>query len=157
MLLIDCFMLLSSINRVFYNMSISDVIYKSRCNIMEVLRNIFQRIFHRWADDPKNQQFFVKMLFAVFSAIICSVCGRAFAGIRGLMFGILIYILTLFIIVYLLEIDPETLGGRVNLIKDTLFSYLLLWVLLWTLFYPFFIPQYLLDELIIMISTTPIS
>ncbi len=81
----------------------------------------------------------MKMTFAIVSALICSLAGRAFAGLRGLVFGILVYILSLYVIVYLLEIDPEVLGGRSKLISNSLVSYILLWVLLWTIMYSFVI------------------
>jgi hypothetical protein len=114
---------------------------------MEVLRNGFQRLFGKWADKPKDQQYYVKMLFAILSAIVCGLGGQAFAGFRGLMFGILVYGLTLYVVVYLLDIDPETLGGRTKLITDTLPSYLLLWVLLWTVLYAFSLPPEIIDSL----------
>ncbi len=114
---------------------------------MEVLRNSFQRLLGRWADKPNDQQYYVKMLFAILSAFVCGLGGQAFAGLRGLMFGLLVYGLTLYVIVYLLDIDPETLGGRVKLITNTLPSYLLLWVLLWTVIYAFSLPPELIDNL----------
>ncbi len=114
---------------------------------MEVLRNGFQRLLGRWADKPNDQQYYVKILFAMLSAVICGLGGQAFAGLRGLIFGLLFYGLTLYIVVYLLEIDPETLGGRQKLITNTLPSYLLLWVLLWTVFYAFSLPLELIDNL----------
>jgi hypothetical protein len=82
----------------------------------------------------------VKILFALLSGIICAAGGQAFAGIRGLMFGLLMYVLTLYIVVYLLEIDPEELGGRQKMITNSLPSFLLLWVLLWTVLYGFTLP-----------------
>lgn len=107
---------------------------------MQVLQNVFQRMFGHWASSPNDQQYYVKILFALLSGVICAAGGQAFAGIRGLMFGLLMYVLTLFIVVYLLEIDPEELGGRQKLITNTLPSYLLLWVLLWTILYGFMLP-----------------
>jgi len=115
--------------------------------MMEVLRNIFQGMFGRWAKSPNDLQYYVKILFAIISGIACAAGGQAFAGIRGLMLGILIYALSLFVIVYLLEVDPEDLGGRTKLITSTLPSYLLLWVLLWTIFYAFTLPASILEEL----------
>ena len=114
---------------------------------MEVLRNSFQRLFGKWADKPNDQQYYVKILFAMLSAVVCGLGGQAFAGLRGLMFGLLIYGLTLFVIVYLLDIDPEALGGRTKLITNTLPSYLLLWVLLWTAIYAFSLPPEIIDSL----------
>ncbi len=107
---------------------------------MGPLKSLFKKLFGKWQDDPKEQSFYVKMLFAVISSIVCGLYGTAFAGVRGVMFGLLVYVLTLFIIVYLLDVEPESLGGRTNLIKDGLFSYLLLWILLWTLIYGFVAP-----------------
>ena len=114
---------------------------------MEVLRNVFQRLFGKWADTPNDQQYYVKMLFALIAALVCGIAGPAFAGIRGLIFGVLFYGLTLFVIVYLLDIDPETLGGRQKMITNPLPSYLLLWVLLWTVLYAFSLPPEILNNL----------
>lgn len=107
---------------------------------MEVLQNVFQRMFSHWAGNPNDQQYYVKILFALLSGLICAAGGQAFAGIRGLTFGLLMYVLTLYIIVYLLKIDPEELGGRQKMVTNTLPSYLLLWVLLWTVLYGFTLP-----------------
>ncbi|MCF2135700.1 MAG: hypothetical protein K9W43_00500 [Candidatus Thorarchaeota archaeon] len=107
---------------------------------MGPLKSFFKTLFKRWQDKPKDQSFYVKMFFALISSIVCGLYGTAFAGIRGVMFGFLVYVLSLYVIVYLLEIDPADLGGRTNLIKDGIFSYLLLWLLLWTLIYGFVAP-----------------
>ncbi len=114
---------------------------------MQVTRNIVQRLFSRWEDSPNDQQYYVKMLFAILSAIVCGVAGPAFAGLRGLLFGTLVYILSLYVVVYILEIDPEELGGRQKLITGTLPSYLLLWVLLWTVLYAFTLPPEIIENL----------
>lgn len=108
------------------------------------LKNIFQRMFGRWDNSPQDQVFYVRVFFAVISALICTAGGQAFAGVRGLMFGLLVYVLTLFVIIYLLDVDPGSVGGRTKLITNALPSYLLLWVVLWTLFYAFVVPVGLL-------------
>ena len=114
---------------------------------MQVLRNFTQRLFGRWANKPNDQQYYVKILFAILSGIICALGGQAFAGIRGLMFGLLMYGLTLYIVVYLLEIDPEEIGGRQKLITNSLPSFLLLWVVLWTILYGFSLSPDVLENL----------
>jgi hypothetical protein len=115
--------------------------------MMQSLQNVFQRLFKRWAKNPNDQQYYVKITFAIISAIVCAVAGPLFTGIRGLMFGLLMYGLTLYIVVYLLEIDPTTVGGRQKLITNSLPSYLLLWVLLWTVLYGFTLPPEVLAGL----------
>ena len=101
------------------------------------LKNIFNRLFGRWEDTPNDQQYYVKIFFALISALVCGLTGPAFAGTRGVIFGFLVYILALFVIRYLLEIDLETLGGTQKMITNSLVSYLMLWVVLWTLMYAF--------------------
>ncbi|MFW9955582.1 MAG: hypothetical protein ACFFD3_13615 [Candidatus Thorarchaeota archaeon] len=115
---------------------------------MEVLRNSFQRLFARWKGKPNDQQYYVKIFSAILSGLTCAAGGQVFAGLRGLMFGLLIYGLSLYIIVYLLDIDPQELGGRQKLITNSLPSYLLLWVLLWTVLYAFTLPPEILQELV---------
>jgi hypothetical protein len=108
--------------------------------IVSPLRSFFQRLFKRWEKNPKDQQYFLKMLFAIISAVVCGLAGTSFAGLRGVMFGFLMYAASLFVIVYLLDIAPEDIGGRQKLVTDTLFSFLMLWVLLWTLIYTMIYP-----------------
>ncbi len=122
--------------------------------IINPLRTLFQRMFRRWADNPQDQQYYLKMFFALISAIVCGVAGIAFAGIRGIMFGFLMYVASLFVIVYLLDIDPESIGGRQKLVTNTLPSFLLLWVLLWTLIYTLALPQSIIDLLPIIANVT---
>ena len=104
---------------------------------MESLQSIFKRLFSRWADKPQDQNFYVKILFAIVSGVICGLAGSGFAGVRGLVFGLLVYVLSLYAVVYLLGVDPVSIGGRQKLITSALPSYLLLWVLIWTLLYGF--------------------
>ncbi|MDF1538009.1 MAG: hypothetical protein P1Q69_03810 [Candidatus Thorarchaeota archaeon] len=134
--------------RAFYNVLTHVNLSQKLVIMMEVLRNVFQRMFGRWAKSPNDQQYYVKILFAIMSGIACAAGGQAFAGIRGLMLGLLIYALSLYVVVYLLEIDPEDLGGRQKLITGTLPSYLLLWVLLWTILYAFTLPASILEGLV---------
>jgi len=111
------------------------------------LKNIFKRMFGRWDDAPNDQQYYVKMFFAIIAAILCGFGGQVFAGTRGVLLGFLIYILSLYVIRYLLEIDPSELGGLQKMITNSLFSYLMLWVVLWTLLYAFSIPAALLNSI----------
>ncbi|MHA1615597.1 MAG: hypothetical protein ACTSYJ_12190 [Candidatus Thorarchaeota archaeon] len=108
------------------------------------LKNIFNRMFGKWADSPNDQQYYVKILFAFISALLCGIGGQAFAGTRGVMLGFLIYVLSLFAIRYLLEVEPEQLGGLQKMITNSLFSYLMLWTVIWTLLYAFSIPENIL-------------
>lgn len=113
--------------------------------IISPLKKAFKSIFGRWDEKPQDQQYYVKIFFAIITAIICGFYGLSFAGIRGVMFGFLMYGLSLFVIVYLLEIDPEEIGGRQKLITNSLPSFLLLWVLLWTLLHTFMLPESILE------------
>ena len=111
------------------------------------LKGLFKAMFRRWEHSPDTQQTYVKIPFAFLSALFCGIQGANYAGIRGLTFGLLVYSLTLFVIVYLLEIDPQDIGGRQKLITAGLPTYLLLWVLLWTLIYSLMLPPEILGGL----------
>jgi amino acid permease len=111
------------------------------------LKNIFNRLFGKWANSPNDQQYYVKMFFAIISALICGIGGQVFAGTRGVMLGFLIYILSLFVIRYLLDVKPEKLGGMQKMITNSLFSYLMLWVVIWTILYAFTIPPEIIATL----------
>lgn len=111
------------------------------------LKNFFNRLFGKWASSPNDQQYYVKMFFAIISALICGIGGQLFAGTRGVMLGFLIYILSLFVIRYLLDIEPEKLGGMQKMITNSLFSYLMLWVVIWTILYAFTIPPEIINNL----------
>lgn len=108
------------------------------------LKSIFNRMFGKWADSPNDQQYYVKIFFAFISAILCGIGGQAFAGTRGVMLGFLIYVLSLYVIRYLLDVEPEQLGGLQKMITNSLFSYLMLWTVVWTLLYAFSIPENIL-------------
>jgi hypothetical protein len=116
------------------------------------LKNIFNRLFGKWADSPNDQQYYVKIFFGLISAIICGLGGQAFAGTRGVLLGFLLYILSLFVIRYLLDVEPEQLGGMQKMITNSLFSYLMLWTVVWTLLYAFSIP---VDALAIINAPPP--
>ncbi len=92
------------------------------------LKNLANRMFGRWADTPNDQQYYVKIFLAMISALVCGFGGQVFAGIRGVLFGFLMYVLALLVIRYLLEIEPETLGGTQKMITNSLPSFLMLWV-----------------------------
>ena len=117
------------------------------------LKNIFNRMFGKWADSPNAQQYYVKIFFALVSALICGFGGQVFAGTRGVLLGFLIYIVSLFVIRYLLELEPEDLGGMQKMITNSLFSYLMLWTVVWTILYAFSIPA---AALTIIIQPLPI-
>ncbi len=119
---------------------------------INLLRGLFNRLFGRWADKPTDQQYYVKMFFAIVTALVCSAGGRSFAGIRGIMFGLLMYVLTLYILVYIMGIDVVALGGRQKLVTNSLVSFLLLWVVLWTLLYAFTLPESVLSTLAVFES-----
>ncbi len=119
-----------------------------------IVQSFFEKLFGRWADKPQDQQYYVKMFFAIISAVICALGGTVFAGIRGILFGLLMYVLTLYVLIYIMKIDIEGVGGRQKLVTNTLFSYILLWVLLWTLFYSFTLPQEILTTLPNLANTT---
>ena len=116
------------------------------------LKNMFNRLFGKWADSPNDQQYYVKIFYALISALVCGIGGQAFAGTRGVLFGFLVYILSLFVIRYLLDVEPEDLGGMQKMITNSLFSYLMLWTVVWTLLYAFSIP-----EAVLAIINTPPS
>jgi hypothetical protein len=122
--------------------------------VLNPLRNFLKRLFGRWADNPQDQQYYLKMFFAIISALVCGLAGSSFAGIRGVMFGFLVYALSLYTAVYLLDINPEDVGGKQKLVTNTLVSYLMLWVLLWTLLYTFMLPQSIIDMLPIWANVT---
>jgi hypothetical protein len=117
-------------------------------SVINPIQSFFKKIFGRWDAKPTDQQTYVKIFFAIISAIVCGLYGPLFAGSRGLIFGLLTYVLSLFVVVYIMEIDPEEIGGRQKLITNSLPTYLLLWVVLWTLFYAFTLPPSALENLL---------
>ncbi|MFW9793073.1 MAG: hypothetical protein ACFFEE_02125 [Candidatus Thorarchaeota archaeon] len=108
------------------------------------LKNLANRMYGRWANTPNDQQYYVKISLALVSAVVCGLGGQWFAGTRGVLFGFLMYVLSLFIIRYLLDIEVETLGGTQKMITNSLVSYLMVWIVFWTLIYAFMIPPSLL-------------
>ena len=121
---------------------------------MNFLQRFFQRLLGKWADNPQDQQYYLKVLFALATAVLCGIAGPAFVGVRGVMFGFLVYATSLYVIVYVLQIEPEVLGGRQKLVTNSLFSFLMLWVLLWTLFYTLTLSAATLTEINILTNVT---
>jgi hypothetical protein len=91
--------------------------------------------------------YYVKIFFAIITALICASQGQLWAGVRGVLFGFLMYIVTLYILIYILEIDLKAFGGRQKLVYNSLPSYLLLWVLLWTVLFAFTLPPEIIESL----------
>jgi uncharacterized membrane protein YkgB len=114
---------------------------------MEVLQSFFKRMFGRWLDDANDLNYYVKIFFAIITALICASQGQIWAGVRGVLFGFLMYIVSLYVLIYIMELDVEALGGRQKFVYNSLPSYLLLWVLLWTVLYVFTLPPEILDNL----------
>jgi hypothetical protein len=120
------------------------------------VKSVFKRLFGRWEKRPQDQTFYVKIFFAVITAIISAAGGQTYAGLRGLLFGVLMYVLAIYVIVYLLDVDPKAMGGRQRLVTNSLASYLLMWVVLWTLFYAFAVPPSVLQRLMLVASCTSV-
>ena len=114
---------------------------------MEVLQSFFKRLFSRWSDDANDLNYYVKIFFAIITALICASQGQLWAGVRGVLFGFLMYIVSLYVLVYIIELDVKALGGRQKLAYNSLPSFLLLWVLLWTVLFAFTLPPEIIENL----------
>ncbi|MFX1563103.1 MAG: hypothetical protein ACFFDP_07320 [Promethearchaeota archaeon] len=89
---------------------------------------------------PKDRIYYTRLIFAVVAASICLVFNLSGPiGIIGFILGVTIIILSYFITVYLLGVDPEAIGGHGRGIVTGLGTSLFLFLIIWFLIFNFLI------------------
>jgi hypothetical protein len=91
----------------------------------------------------EDRIYYTRLFFAIIAALIClglNLSGPL--GIFGFIIGIVIIVLSYFVSVYLLSVDPEAIGGHARGLIKGLGTAILLFLVIWFLVYNFVFPIY---------------
>ncbi len=89
----------------------------------------------------ENRIYYTRLIFAFVAALIClSLNLSAVLGAIGFILGIVIIIVSYFLPIYLLGIDPEIVGGHGRGLMKGLGTGILLFLVTWFLVYNFIFP-----------------
>jgi hypothetical protein len=72
--------------------------------------------------NAQDKMFWLKAIFALFSAVLCTVTG--IIGKYGILVTVLIYLVTYPVEVFVLKINPSDVGGPLRMILSGLITYL---------------------------------
>jgi hypothetical protein len=89
---------------------------------------------------PEDRIYYTRLIFAVVAASVClgfNLSGQI--GILGFILGVIIVVLSYFFAVYLLGVDPKSIGGHAKGITKGLGTALLLFLVIWLLAYNFLV------------------
>jgi hypothetical protein len=90
---------------------------------------------------PDDRIYYTRLIFAVVAASVC--LGFNFSGqilgLPGFILGVVIIVLSYFVAVYLLGVDPKAIGGHRRGLTKGLGTALLLFLIIWFLVYNFFV------------------
>lgn len=90
---------------------------------------------------PEDRIYYTRLIFAVVAASVC--LGFKFSGqylgLPGFILGVVIVVLSYFVAVYLLGVDPESVGGHWRGLTKGLGTALLLFLIIWFLAYNFLV------------------
>lgn len=93
---------------------------------------------------PEDRIYYTRLIFAVFAASLCF--GFNFSGLLGIVgfiLGIIVIILSYFVAIFLLRVDPQKVGGHGRGLMKGLGTGILLFLILWFLLYNFLIVPYI--------------
>jgi hypothetical protein len=89
---------------------------------------------------PEDRIYYTRLIFAVVAASVClgfNLSGQI--GILGFILGVIIVVVSYFFAVYLLGVDPKSIGGHAKGITKGLGTALLLFLVIWLLAYNFLV------------------
>jgi len=89
---------------------------------------------------PEDRIYYTRLIFAVVAASVClgfNLSGPI--GLLGFIVGVIIIVLSYFFAVYLLGVDPKSIGGHAKGITKGLGTSLLLFLVIWLLAYNFWV------------------
>ena len=85
-----------------------------------------------WKDlKPQSKVYWLRLLFAVLAAFICSPFVLGLNNVLGILVGILVYVASYYIFRDVMKLDIKTIGAR-KLITTGIGSYAILWIVFWT-------------------------
>jgi len=80
-----------------------------------------------------NKLYWLKMLLAIAAALVCSTF-RIYR-LPGIGLGVLIYLATYPLAVYVLRVDPSKSGGARKILLSGLITYLFVFTVLWSIIF----------------------
>lgn len=84
---------------------------------------------------PSSLVYWTRIGLGVLTAILC--LGLQLLGIRGIILGVLMYVVSYYLIRYGLGVEPKAVGGGNKLLTIGIGSYFLVWLFMWALLYTF--------------------
>ena len=91
----------------------------------------------------ENRVYYTRLIFAFVAALIClglNLSGPL--GAVGFIIGIVVIVLSYFLSIYLLGVNPEEIGGHSRGLMKGLGTGILLFLVIWFLVYNFIFPLY---------------
>ncbi|MBS7643029.1 hypothetical protein KEJ26_00335 [Candidatus Bathyarchaeota archaeon] len=82
---------------------------------------------------PSSIVYWTRIGLAVLTTLIC--LGLQLSGVRGIILGVLMYIVSYYVIRFGLNVEPEAVGGGNKLFTIGIGSYFLVWLFTWALLY----------------------
>ncbi|OGD46191.1 hypothetical protein A3K70_01925 [Candidatus Bathyarchaeota archaeon RBG_16_48_13] len=89
---------------------------------LPILRNI----------KPSNQIYWIRVILAMLSALICSPFVLNLSGFFGAVVTVLLYAASYYLLRDVIKIDVAAVGGRRKLIQIGVGTYVIVWILVWT-------------------------
>jgi hypothetical protein len=89
---------------------------------------------------PEDRIYYTRLVFALVAASVClgfNLSGPF--GLYGFILGVVIVILSYFFAVYVLRVDPKSVGGHARGITKGLGTGILLFLVVWILVYNFLV------------------
>jgi len=87
---------------------------------------------------PEDRIYYTRLVFALVAASVClgfNLSGPI--GWLGFILGVIIVVLSYFFAVYVLRVDPKSVGGHARGITKGLFTAILLFLIVWLLVFNF--------------------
>ncbi len=89
----------------------------------------------------ENRIYYTRLIFAIMAALICLGLNLSgLLGVIGLIIGIVIIVVSYFVPIYLLGVNPEDVGGHGRGLMKGLGTAILLFLVTWFLVYNFIFP-----------------
>jgi len=90
---------------------------------------------------PKDRIYYTRLVFAAVAAFLCLIFNLSgpVIGILGFILGVTIIVLSYFITVYFLGVDPKEIGGHARGLISGLGTSIFLFLIIWFLIFNFLV------------------
>ncbi len=80
---------------------------------------------------PLGRLYWSRFFIAIMTGIVCAVLRQT--DLPGVMLGIVFYLFSSVVAIYVLRITPEQVGGRTTLYTKGIATYIFVWITVWTI------------------------